>query len=151
MPVKLFNANTARSTSKRAPTVVGYYTTSQAAKRLGVDVSTLNYRRDAADAKAFRELIGEDERDETFALLNESRKKIGNFHYYECKTFDAFVKKYMERPNVQFARKTGLTFENGTRLLKTVDLKNKQDIKKLATALERLVAGGEPLSIQIYG
>lgn len=148
---RLFDPAVSKTTKRVQAKIKGFYTAQEAADALGVDVSTLRYRRDSADAKAWWELIGVMEGDETYRLLAESHQIINGKHYYEIKLFDKFVQKYLERPQVQRARKAKTTWMTAKtpETLTTVTVVSDEQIAELATVLVKLRMFSPTLTITI--
>lgn len=147
----LFDTIVSKKTRREAPKVHGFYTAQEAAEQLGVDVSTLRYRRDAADAQSWWELIGVMESDETYRVLAESHQIIHGKHYYEIKLFDKFVREYLQRPQVQRARRAKTTWLTAHTVepLTTVTISSDEQIDELAKVLIKLRMFSPNLSITI--
>ncbi len=138
----LYDTTTSKQTRRAVAKVHGLYTAREAAEQLGVDIGTLKYRRDHADAKTLWEMLGTAEEDATYKLLSESHQIIDGKHYYEQKTFDKFVKKYNARPEVQRARKAKTTWRNAQKseVLMTLPVNTAEDIIEVTKALQTLFA-----------
>jgi len=136
---------------KRAPArVVGYYTTPEAAEKLGVDPSTLRYRRDHADAKAYWEMLGLSVVDPMNELLTKSHMIRDGHHYYETRSFDKFVKLYLARPEVIRARKAKVGFNKPKAIMMHVTMNKQKDIEKLAMHLLSLLQTDGQVSVTVY-
>jgi len=138
---KLYNPITSRKTKRAPARIAGYYTTPEAAEVLGVDPSTLKYRRDTADAKAYWEMLGVEVTDKLNEMLAKSHMLHNGHHYYEQKGFRKFSKLYNQRPKVQAARKRHLTFPAGSTQYTKVTIESKaqiDDVYNILTTLLRI-------------
>ena len=138
---KLYNPITGRKTKRAPARIAGYYTTPEAAEVLGVDPSTLKYRRDTADAKAYWEMLGVEVTDKLNEMLAKSHMLHNGHHYYEQKGFRKFSKLYNQRPKVQAARKRHLTFPAGSTQYTKVTIESKaqiDDVYNILTTLLRI-------------
>ena len=148
---KLFDPTISRKTKRAPASIAGFYTTPEAAEKLGVDPATLRYRRDTADAKAYWEMLGVTITDEMNKHLAASHMLNDGHHYYERKPFDKFVKMYLKRPEVIRARKRFKRFPEGKQTLMQFSLTSPADVKKLADRLTVLLKTDGAISGTIYG
>ncbi len=147
---KLFDSTISRQTKRGAPRIKGYYTTKEAAEALGVDPSTLRYRRDTADAKAYWELLGVSEADSVNEHLARSHMIRDGHHYYEKKDFDQFVKLYLKRPEVIRARKAKLNFLKSRTELLSYTITSDEDITRIALLLTTLLESDGSINLTVY-
>ena len=136
--ITLYNPATSKQARRGHPRIAGYYTTREAADKLDMNVGTLKYRRDHADAKTLWHMLGNAEEDATYRLLAESHRMLDGKHYYERKLFDKFAKKYLARPEVQRARKLKTTWDVIPTPCITQDISSENQIHELAAALIQL-------------
>jgi len=134
---KLFDPTISRKTKRQQPRMVGYYTTIEAAEKLGVDPATLRYRRDTADATAYWDMLGIECKDTLAHLLNTSHLRQDSYHYYEKKAFNKFVKLYNQRPKVKAARARRLRFPDKAAVT-TFEIASNEQIAQLAKVLQTL-------------
>lgn len=144
----LFTPVTNRQLKRQPAKLLGYYTTKEAAKKLGVDVATLRYRRDTADAKRYWTDRGVMLSDAAFDHLAQSHKIIKSHHYFEQTHFDKFVRLYLKRPEVQRARKAKLAFPKTTNAT-TYTITTDEEIAKIARAMHALLASDGALRVTL--
>lgn len=141
-----------RRYNTRTPTyITGFYTTQQAAEKLGVDPSTLKYRRDTADAKEYWKLKWGTNGDRMYELLSNSHVLKYKHHYYRCDMFDEFVKLYLQRPEVQRARARRTTFPKQQRELFTHVVRDKVDLDAISRYIEILMQSDGKVTVALYG
>lgn len=146
----LYTADISRKTKRTPARIVGYYNTPEAAAELGVDPSTLRYRRDHADAKTYWEMLGLSVTDPMNEELAKSHMIRDGQHYYEKKAFDKFVKMYLARPEVIRARKAQLTFSKPKAPMLHVTLTKQQDIELLAMHLATLLEADGQVTLSVF-
>jgi len=145
---KLFDPTVSRKTKRTVPVLLGHYTTAEAADKLGVDPSTLKYRRDAADAKTYWELLGVTMTNGMNKHLADSHVLHDGHHYYEKKAFDKFVRIYTKRPEVIAARARRLRFPDKV-ATSTFEITSKLQIEQLAKVLQTLHRVGGKLTVVV--
>jgi hypothetical protein len=149
--MKLYNQTISRKTKRQPAQYVGYYTTKDAAEVLGVDVATLRYRRDGADAAAYWDMLGLTMTDQAFKHLAESHEIFDGHDYYEKKAFNKFVNLYLKRPNVQRARKRFATFPQGRNKLFSKKIESPAELRKVQQHLVTLFMTDGCITCEIYG
>ena len=147
---RMFDGTVSRKTKRSIPKLIGHYTAPEAAEKLGVDVATLKYRRDAADAKTLWEMIGVSVSDPMNELLAKSHVIHNKHHYYERKQFNKFAAIYLKRPEVIRARKRHLTFPNGPTELGTFTITTAAEAAALAACITSLLAVDGPIRCNIF-
>ena len=145
----LYASSTARSVRRQPGKLAGHYTTPEAAEKLGVDPATLKYRRDAADAKSYWDMLGIPNNSEMYKYLSDSHSIYDNHHYYEKKKFDKFVKLYIARPEVIRARKRHLRFPKGKVQILTYTVTNRDDIVMIEAHMKTLLKTDGQLQVVI--
>lgn len=131
---RLWNTAAVRST-KNTQTIVGYYNSTMAQKRLGVCPTTLMNRRNNAAAKRWWFEQGlTDHIDELSEQLRRCHKVVNGRHFFEISGFDQFVLAYVSRPQVIAARKA--RDSRGQPI--TMYVRQDGDEQKLAATLKRL-------------
>ena len=146
----LFDPKVSRQTKRSTPHVKGYYTTKEAAEQLDVDPSTLRYRRDTADAKAYWDLLGVRENDNINELLARSHMIYDGNHYYEKKQFDKFVKLYLKRPEVIRARKNRTNFGAPRQPIMAHTFTSKAEVNQFVGALQNIIQTDGAVSVLVF-
>ena len=135
----MFDTSVNTKVRRATPTLLGHYTTQEAAAKLDVDPSTLRYRRDTADAKSLWEMLGVTPNDAVNDALARSHVIHNGHHYYERKQFDKFVKLYLQRPEVIRARKQRLRFPKTRQEILSHTVTSEADIQLLTTHMRALL------------
>lgn len=145
---KLFDPTISRKTKRQQPRMVGYYTTVEAAEKLGVDPATLRYRRDTADATAYWDMLGIECKDTLAHLLNTSHLRQDSYHYYEKKAFNKFVKLYNQRPKVKAARARRLRFPDKVAVT-TFEITSKEQADHIAKVIHTLLKVDKKVTVMV--